>query len=191
MLDPTLDRNRDKNVHFRKSMRKFKGVQSNTFSIVEHSVPYVYTRLNNDIVTLLSALGVTDEVLKRKLEDYLSWLDRVPTDLPTALDFLSSTGRHDEVEKILLEGFDSPKMKPLLKGALKKELDAFKKMDTEKDKLRILIHDSRFVFGVCDPYQVLEEGEVFIQVTMPKDGPRAIHSCPVLVVRNPCLHPGK
>lgn len=191
MLDPELDKARDKHVHFRKSMRKFKGVASDIFSIVEHSTPYVHTRLNNDIVVLLSALGVSNEVLSRKLEDYLGWLKRVKTDLPTALDFLSSTSRHEDVEKVLLAGFDSPQTQSLLSAAVKKELASFKKMDTEKDKLRILVRDSRFIFGVCDPYQILEEGEVFVRVTMPRDGPRTIHSCPVLVVRNPCLHPGK
>jgi RNA dependent RNA polymerase len=190
MVHPELDESREGHVHFRKSMKKFKVVNNNTFSIVEHSVPYVYARLNNDIVTLLSALGISDEVLLQKLRSYLDRLTTVKNDLSAAVDFLSSVNSHEDVERVLLEGLDSPRIQSKLSGSLKKEIAAFKKADTDKDKLRLLVHDSRYVFGVCDPFQVLEEGEVFIRVTMPRTGPRTIHSCPVLVVRNPCLHPG-
>ena len=171
-------------------MKKFKVVSNNTFSIVDHSTPYVYARLNNDIVTLLSALGISDHTLLQKLEKYLSWLQTVKSDLSAAVDFLSSIGQHGDVERVLLEGLDSSSTQSKLNAALKKEIAAFKKADTEKDKLRVLVHNSRYVFGVCDPFQILEEGEVFIRVTMPRTGPTTIHSCPVLVVRNPCLHPG-
>ncbi|KIM19468.1 hypothetical protein M408DRAFT_13453, partial [Serendipita vermifera MAFF 305830] len=190
MVHPDLDATRDGHVHFRKSMKKFKVTENNTFSIVEHSVPYVYARLNNDIVTLLSVLGITDEMLLQKLRSYLTWLTKVKTDLDAAISFLSSVNQHEEVERVLLDGLDSPQVQRRLDGFLKKEIAAFKKADTEKDKLRLLVQKSRFVFGVCDPYQILEEGEVFIRVTMPRTGPATIHSCPVLVVRNPCLHPG-
>lgn len=190
MIHPELDQKKDGHVHFRKSMKKFTVVNNNTFSVVEHSVPYFYGRLNNDIVTLLSALGVKNEVLLKKLRGYLDWLTKVNTDLSTALDFLSSVSRHEEVDRVLLEGLDSKEVQKLLSGALKKEITSFKKGDTDKDKLRLLVQQSRYVFGVCDPFQVLEEGEVFIRFTMPREGPRTIHSCPVMVVRNPCLHPG-
>jgi hypothetical protein len=190
MVHPELDESREGHVHFRKSMKKFKVVNNNTFSIVEHSVPYVYARLNNDIVTLLSALGISDEVLLQKLRSYLDRLTTVKNDLSAAVDFLSSVNSHEDVERVLLEGLDSPRIQSKLSGSLKKEIAAFKKGDTDKDKLRLLVHDSRYVFGVCDPFQVLDEGEVFVRVTMPRTGPTTIHSCPVLVVRNPCLHPG-
>jgi hypothetical protein len=190
MIHPELDKKKDGYVHFRKSMKKFSVVNNDTFSVVEHSVPYSYSRLNNDIVTLLSALGIKNEVLLNKLRSYLDWLTKVNTDLSTALDFLSSVGRHEDVDRVLLEGLDSKKVQALLMGALKKEIAAFKKGDTDKDKLRLLVHQSRYIFGVCDPFQVLEEGEVFVRITMPREGPRTIHSCPVLVVRNPCMHPG-
>jgi hypothetical protein len=190
MVHPPLDSERQGHVHFRKSMKKFAATANNTFSIVGHSQPYVYARLNNDIVTLLSALGITNEMFMNKLHSYLEWLKKVPTDLNAALDFLSSVGQHGEAERVLLEGLDSPKIQGVLVDALKKEIASFKKGDTDKDRLRLLVQESRFLYGVCDPFQVLEEGEVFVRVTMPRGGPRTIHSCPVLVVRNPCLHPG-
>ncbi|CAG8588938.1 9252_t:CDS:10, partial [Acaulospora colombiana] len=190
MIHPPLDKEQQGHVHFRKSMKKFTATSNDTFSIVGHSQPYVYARINSDIATLLSALGVTNETFLRKLHSYLDWLKKVLTELNAALDFLSSVGQHPEAERVLLEGLDSPKVQTVLTDALTKEIKSFKKGDTNKDRIRFLVHKSRYIFGVCDPFQVLEEGEVFVKVTMPRGGPRAIHSCPVLVVRNPCLHPG-
>ena len=40
MVHPELDKTKDGYVHFRKSMRKFSVVNNDTFSVVEHSVPY-------------------------------------------------------------------------------------------------------------------------------------------------------
>lgn len=191
MLHPELDKQKDGHIHFRKSMKKFSATSSNIFSVVEHSYPYSYARLNNDIVTLLSSLGVSNEVLLRKLCSYLEWLESVKTKLSAALDFLSSVGQHNDVEKVLLEGLDNPVVQRRLDSALEKEIASFKKEENGKDKLRVLIPQSRFLFGVCDPFQILEEGEVFVRITMPREGARTIHSVPVLVVRNPCLHPGK
>ncbi|KAG8830443.1 hypothetical protein FRC18_008083 [Serendipita sp. 400] len=190
MLHPELDKKKDGHVHFRKSMKKFKGVSNNTFSVVEYSVPYVYSRLNNDIVTLLSALGISTETLLRKLRSYLTWLSSARNNLDNALDFLSSVGEHDLAERVLLEGLEDHKVQGEVTKALKKEFASFKKIENDKDKLRLLVQNSRFLFGVCDPFQILEEGEVFVRVTMPRSGPQTIHSCPVLVVRNPCMHPG-
>lgn len=191
MLHPDLDKERDKHVHFRKSMKKFSVPNNNTFSVVEFSMPYIFARLNNDIVTLLSSLGITDEVLLRKQQSYLDWLRRVPEEVDAAIDFLSSVGQHEDVERVLLEGLETSSIQKLLLTALKREISSFKKADTDKDKLRLLLSKSRYVFGVCDPYKLLKEGQVFVRVTMPRVGPQTIHSTYVLVVRNPCMHPGE
>lgn len=61
----------------------------------------------------------------------------------------------------------------------------------EEQKCRILIPKSRLLFGVCDAWGVLKEGECAVKVTMEGDGqPTALKGCNVLVTRNPCLHPG-
>lgn len=190
MLHPPLDSQNDGYVHFRKSMRKFTGVPNDTLSIIKYSVPYTYGRLNNEIVALLSSLGISDEVLLGKLRAYMSWLRTVCTNLSSALDFVSSIDKHSLVERILLEGIDSAGIQRELKKALKQEIEKFKKVDIEKKKLRVLVNNSRRLFGVCDPFQILREGEVFVRVTMPHAGPRTIHSCSVLIFRNPCMHPG-
>jgi hypothetical protein len=54
----------------------------------------------------------------------------------------------------------------------------------------MLIHQSRRLFGVCDPYGVLKEGQVHIRITSSRKGGTTPINADVLVVRNPCLHPG-
>ncbi|KAH2127605.1 hypothetical protein KXV68_001981, partial [Aspergillus fumigatus] len=80
-------------------------------------------------------------------------------------------------------------------GALRSLVaDEHKKMlnKREDQKCRILVPESRLVFGVCDPRGVLQEGECFLRVTDDMNGgrPRTIVGCEVVVTRNPCLHPG-
>lgn len=61
----------------------------------------------------------------------------------------------------------------------------------EQQKCRIFVRKSRLLFGVCDAWDVLKEGECAIKVTMEGDGqPYAIKNTEASVIRNPCLHPG-
>ena len=54
----------------------------------------------------------------------------------------------------------------------------------------MIIPKSRFLFGTCDPYGVLNEGEVHVRVSGPRKGVTTLKNIEVIVVRNPCLHPG-
>lgn len=61
----------------------------------------------------------------------------------------------------------------------------------DEQRCRILIPKSRLLFGICDPWGVLKEGECAVKVTMDGNGqPRALKGMEILVTRNPCLHPG-
>lgn len=182
-------------VQFRHSMRKFKvGVDGdNTFSVVDDggfSKPFVYGRLNNDVVTLLSSLGITNETFLRKQNEYLEKLGRAHTNHETAFEVLSAIGKYEEAERVLLDGLDHPQVQKNIKAAISKEIAAFKKEGNEKKKIRMVVEKSRYVFGVCDPLDILKAGEVFVNFTMTRGGARALHATSVLVYRNPCLHPG-
>ena len=182
-------------VHFRHSMRKFKvGADGdNTFSVVDDggfSKPFVYGRFNNDAVTLLSSLGITNETFFRKQSEYLEKLERAHTNYETAFEVLSAIGKHEEAERVLLDGLDHPKVQRSIKAAISKEIAAFKKEGNEKKKIRMVVEKSRYVFGVCDPLGILKAGQVFANFTMTRGGVRALHGIEVLVYRNPCMHPG-
>jgi len=183
-------------IQFRHSMRKFKvGADGdNTFSVVDDggfSKPFVCGRLNNDVVTLLSSLGITNETFLRKQNEYLEKLGRAHTNYETAFEVLSAIGKYEEAERVLLDGLDHPQVQRSIKAAISKEITAFKKEGNEKKKIRMVVEKSRYVFGVCDPMGVLKAGEVFANFTMTRGGARALHATYVLVYRNPCMHPGR
>ena len=75
-----------------------------------------------------------------------------------------------------------------VRNAQKSEVARFENQD-RKPKVRMMIHKSRLIFGVCNPYRVLKEGQVHIRITTENGASTPINS-DVLVVRNPCLHPG-
>ena len=188
MLHPELDQAKKHLVHFRKSMKKFNTTTKNVFSVVDYSTPYAFGRLNNDIIVLLSSLGVTDEKLLAKQEEYFKWIEEASTNHLRAVDFLSCIGKYEDAERVLLDGLDDPKMFDRVRDAQKSEVAKFRK-DDGKPRTRMMIHKSRLIFGVCDPYGVLKEGQVHIRITTENGASTPINS-DVLVVRNPCLHPG-
>ena len=188
MLHPELDQGRKHLVHFRKSMKKFTAATTSTFSVIDHSKPYTFGRLNNDIIVLLSSLGVTNEKFLAKQEAYFTWIEEATTNHLRVVDFLSCIGQYKEAERVLLSGLDDPKVLEKVRDAQKSEVVKFRK-DNGKWGTRMMIHESRLLFGVCDPYGVLEEGQVHVRITTENGSPTLVDA-DVLVARNPWLHPG-
>jgi hypothetical protein len=110
MLHPELGQEKKHLVHFRKSMKKFNTSTTNTFSVVDYSMPYAFGRLNNDIIVLLSSLGVTNEKLLAKQEEYFRWIEEAATNHSRAVDFLSCIGKYEDAERVLLDGLDDPRV---------------------------------------------------------------------------------
>ncbi|KAI0077242.1 RNA-directed RNA polymerase [Panus rudis PR-1116 ss-1] len=186
MLHPELH---SEHVHFRKSQKKFTATQNNTFSVVGHSVPYAFARLNNDVVVLLASLGITTETLVEKQRNYLQWIRDSSTDWQQAFNLLSALGKYQLAERLLLDGLDSAPIQKSLRALQQAEVAAFKKNET-RQRVRMLLPKSRLLYGICDPYGVLRAGEVHVRVSMPRQGATTLTNIDVLVVRNPCLHPG-
>jgi hypothetical protein len=187
MQEPRLRKTPQVLAQFRDSMRKFTATSDHIFSVVDYSKPYAFGRLNNDIIVLISALGISNDALLQKQREYFAWIRDAPTDAMRAVDFLSCLDRHDKAERVLLDGLDAPRVQATLRDAQMSEVKSFGK--NEKIRVRMMIHKSRLLFGTCDPYGVLEEGQVHVRITNGK-GATSLHETDVLVVRNPCLHPG-
>lgn len=170
-------------------MKKFNATLDNTFSVVDYSKPYAFGRLNNDIIVLLSSLGITNEKLLAKQQAYFSWIEQAATDVNTAVDLLSCMGQFALAEKVLLDGLDDPGVQGRIRGLQSGEVAGFRKND--KIRCRTMVHKSRLLFGICDPHGVLNEGEVHVCFTSSRQGATSLHAIDVLVVRNPCLHPGR
>ncbi|KAG8358760.1 hypothetical protein FVEN_g3747 [Fusarium venenatum] len=175
-------------LKFRKSMKKFSGGDDHSFAVVEYSKPFSYGFLNDETIILLHALGISQETLLSKQRQHFDLLRNAKTDFRDAFRFLSYVNRPDLAERVLLEGSES--IKPQINSLVNAEL---KKMLNKKDgqRCRIFVQKSRLLFGVCDAWDVLREGEVAVKVTMEENGmPRALKNTEVTVIRNPCLHPG-
>ncbi|GLB39377.1 putative RNA dependent RNA polymerase [Lyophyllum shimeji] len=188
MLHPDLDVEKRHLVQFRKSMKKFSTTADRTFSLVNYSRPYTFGRLNNDVIVLLSSLGITNDKFLAKQQEYFDWITNASEDAVKAVDFLFAHGENELAERVLLDGLDHPIVSREIRARQLAETAKFRN-EKGKSKARIFIRNSRRLFGVCDPYQVLKEGEVHIRIATPK-GPSTLIHGDVIVVRNPCLHPG-
>ena len=175
-------------AQFRDSMKKFKGSDDLSFSVVEYSKPYSFGVLNDEIILLLSALGVSEDVFLRKQNDYLHFLSRASSDPRCAFRFLCYMNRLDLAERVLIDGVELVRssIQKFVNGEIAKTLNK-----RDEQRCRIFIPQSRLLFGVCDSRGILKEGECAIRITMDGDGvARTIVGTEVLVTRNPCLHPG-
>ncbi|OBS20006.1 hypothetical protein FPOA_11728 [Fusarium poae] len=187
----TFDKRMEKQkalLKFRKSMKKFSGGDDLSFAVVEYSKPFSYGFLNDETIILLHSLGISQETLLSKQRQHFDLLRKAKTDCLDAFRFLSYVNRPDLAERVFLEGSES--IKPQINSLVNAEL---KKMLNKKDgqKCRIFVQKSRLLFGVCDAWDVLREGEVAVKVTMEDNGlAHALKNTEVTVIRNPCLHPG-
>ncbi|KAH7016267.1 RNA dependent RNA polymerase-domain-containing protein [Microdochium trichocladiopsis] len=185
--DPRM-KNESTWLRLRQSMKKFNAAENLSFSVVDYSKPYAFGHLNDEVVMLLHALGVRRETLLRKQREYLDFLVEAASNARQAFRFLCYVSRHDLAEKVLLVSLES--VKPQIQALIQAE---YGKMLNKRDeqRCRILVSQSRLLFGVCDAWGILKEDECAVKVTMDGDGlPYALKNTEVLVARNPCLHPG-
>ncbi|KAF5628976.1 nonsense-mediated mRNA decay protein [Fusarium sp. NRRL 25303] len=186
-IDPRM-KNQKALLKFRKSMKKFSGGDDYSFAVVEHSKPFSYGFLNDESIILLHALGISKDTLLSKQRHHFNLLNNARSDFRDAFRFLSYVNRPDLAERVLLEGHES--VKSQINGQINDEL---KKMLNKQggQKCRVFVQKSRLLFGVCDAWDVLKEGECAVKVTLEENGlPHALKSTEIIVIRNPCLHPG-
>ena len=175
-------------VKFRESMKKINVGSDISFAVVEYSKPYAFGFLNDEVIMLLHALGVSECTFLRKQHEHLEFLGTALHDPRMAFRFLSFINEPDLAERVLLEGLEP--IKASVRSLVNKELGKMLNK-REEQRCRILVPHSRLIFGVCDPCNVLREGECAIRTTMAADGvAKTIVNTEVLVTRNPCLHPG-
>ncbi|KAF2101257.1 RdRP-domain-containing protein [Rhizodiscina lignyota] len=182
-------------VQFRASMKKFSDAKDLSLSVVEYSKPYAFGYLNDEVVLLLNSLGVAVETILQKQDTYLQFLHKaVQGDNRAAFQFLSYLNRLDLAERLLIDGV--PSVHRDLRGLIKQEHARMLNKYNEQ-RCRILIPQSRLLFGICDPSGepgtngILKPGTCFVRTTLDGDGrAMTIMNTEVMVTRNPCLHPG-
>ncbi|GAV80756.1 RdRP domain-containing protein [Cephalotus follicularis] len=189
-------------LSLRPSMNKFKSKHT-TLEICS------WTRfqpgfLNRQIVTLLSTLGVPDEIFWTMQDSMVSKLDQILVDTDAAFDVLtSSCADQGSTAAIMLSAGFKPRKEPHLRGML--TCIRAGQLWGLREKARIFVSSGRWLMGCMDELGVLEKGQCFIQVSTP-----ALENCfvkhgskfsepkrnlqvvkgRVVVAKNPCLHPG-
>lgn len=152
----------------------------------------MYGYLNDEIVLLLHFLGITLGVFSKKQAEYFEFLEACRTDPRSAFRLLSSLGMIAEAEKLLVEGPEV--VNKIVRKVISQEYGNMAKEEwggKKVQKTRILIPKSRLLFGICDPFGILNPDECFLRVTLDEFGaPKTITGADVLISRNPTLHPG-
>ncbi|KAL0315122.1 UNVERIFIED_CONTAM: RNA-dependent RNA polymerase 6 [Sesamum calycinum] len=189
-------------LYLRRSMKKFES-NHKTLEICS------WTRfqpgfLNRQIITLLSALEVRDDVFWRMQETMVSRLDWMLEDSDTAFDVLtaSCTDQGNTAAIMLSAGF-RPQTEPHLRGMLTSIRAA--QLGDLRERARIFVPLGRWLMGCLDELDKLEHGQCFIQVSNPsiedcfvKHGSQfsetkkklKVVTGLVAIAKNPCLHPG-
>lgn len=160
--------------------------------------------LNRQIVTLLSALNVPDEVFWDMMESMIFKLHKMVEDPDVAFEvLLASCSEQGNSAAIMLSAGFNPLTEPHLRGMLASIRAA--QLWGLREKARIFVPSGRWLMGCLDELAVLEQGQCFIQVSSPslqncfsKHGSRfseiqrnlEVVKGFVVIAKNPCLHPG-
>ncbi|KAL8208865.1 hypothetical protein R6Q57_008277 [Mikania cordata] len=160
--------------------------------------------LNRQIITLLSALDVKDEIFWDMQMKMVKKLNLMLENTDVAFDVITaSCAESGNTASIMLgSGFD-PKTEPHLRGMLSSI--RVTQLEDLREKSRIFVNNGRWLMGCFDELGVLEQGQCFIQVSNPsvencfaKHGSRfsdtnknlTVIEGDVVIAKNPCLHPG-
>ncbi|KAJ8753540.1 hypothetical protein K2173_022781 [Erythroxylum novogranatense] len=160
--------------------------------------------LNREIISLLSTLGVKDEIFEGLQDDQLRLLAKMLTDREVALDVLESLSYADSKNILVMmlhQGYE-PNVEPYLSMMLQAYRENFL-MDL-RSRCRIFVPKGRLLIGCLDETGILDYGQVYICVTLTKaelqsrdqsffqkvDETTSVVVGKVVVTKNPCLHPG-
>lgn len=196
-VDPSSFRN----LSLRPSMRKFESDcrMLNITSWSKSQPCYV----NREIISLLSTLGIRDEVFELMQQDDMRELDEMLTNKEVALSVLGKIGSAETktAADMLLQGYE-PISEPYLLMILKAHQD--NRLTDIRSKFKIHVPKGRVLLGCLDETGKLKYGQVYIRITKNNkeqkeneqpyfsedDGKTVTLVGKVAVSKNPCLHPG-
>ncbi|CAI8605424.1 unnamed protein product [Vicia faba] len=193
-----IDPNSSTKLSLRKSMCKFKSENTklDVLSWSKHKPCF----LNRQVIVLLSTLGVKDRVFKRMQREVVNKLRMISRKPFNALDMMSQGEVTTMLREMLICGFH-PKNEPFLSMILRTIYAS--KLQELQLKTRIFVRKGRSLLGCLDETRRLKYGEVFVQISLPRNKQSNVSSKSigakngkyivkgkVVVAKNPCLHPG-
>ncbi|CAL5011014.1 unnamed protein product [Urochloa decumbens] len=189
-------------ISLRPSMRKFESTHS-VLEVVSWT-KFQPAYLNRQIITLLTSLGVPDDIFWQMQEAMLHNLDTILSDKDVAYQVVTTCcSEHATIPGLMLSAGFTPATEPHLKAMLLAIRSS--QLQDLSEKTKIFVPKGRWLMGCLDELGILEQGQCFIQASVPslgkyfvKHGSRsslANKSAEVIVgtivmAKNPCLHPG-
>ena len=182
-------------IILRDSQVKFEGSKHhNTLEILNFSKANP-CHLNQQIILLLSARGVKDEVFLRLMSSSLDSAADIVTDPDKASSHLRRMGfshlfsEKSQVNICRMNFLNEPFFRSLLRHKYRIEIARLIR------RTAIYVDEGACLLGVADDFGVLNEGEVFVQIRyLKKRDTNTERECridgPCVVTKNPCLHPG-
>ncbi|XP_062596258.1 uncharacterized protein LOC134257682 [Saccostrea cucullata] len=187
-LDPSLG---EENVLvIRESMRKFQS-GSTSLEVLQVTRP-VPLHLNRQVITLLSGLGIQDEIFLDLQESMLMDLSDMLLYNDKALKSLQQLTMDINFQELFDKGISfvrEPFFRSLLLRIFQQKLHDLKR----RSRIQIPLHKGRYMMGTSDETQSLKYGQVFIQYSKDLNHPQMdvqLVVGRVVVTKNPCFHPG-
>ncbi|XP_072033129.1 uncharacterized protein [Amphiura filiformis] len=189
-IDPRLDGDK---LIYRTSMEKFQS-DHKTIEIMNNSRP-CRLYLNRQAITLLSGLGVGDDIFKELQEGLLYELGGMFFDDDVAAKSLSRRAAQQtsiNYRKVVEAGIrltSEPFFRGLLLAVYRNSIGQLQR----KARIEIPSHLGRYMVGVMDETGELDSGQVFVQYSKHMDKPQVtkkVHTGTVVITKSPALAPG-
>ena len=183
-------------------MEMFKSSSSeglpDTLSVVDCSRPYSMGYLDTLSVMMLAEMGVTRNHLVKLQKNYFKFLEGVPEDKDEMIWFMEQIGRIDLATDLQRPAPSQEELERTRNEVFKIQQDEVRKV-TEKtvgndgkepQKWRVLVFESREVFGVRDPHSELKSNECYFNPTLPDAARNKFDLAPkLLIIHRPCYNP--
>ncbi|KAK3698052.1 hypothetical protein QZH41_010823, partial [Actinostola sp. cb2023] len=187
-----------KKAYFRQSMRKFESSHRRLEVLATSRPQAVY--LNHQVIMLLSNLGIPDVVFVKLMREALDNLTGMLLDERRAVLQLYSSVKTGIEFKNLSEAGVSLTVEPFFRSVIAAVYYDHLHSLLTKARIKLDPRKARLMMGVMDETGVLQYGQVFVQYSECSNDPkthedfnlkkRSVLQGPVMVTRNPCLHPG-
>jgi len=181
---------RDNQIQVRPSQRKFK---SNHYILeVIRGSSFIPAYLNRQAITLLSVLGVPDQVFIDMKDAQVNELEKMLKNESTAVKVLQQNidehGMTKSLADLVKAGFLQSRDRYVVNLT---SLFSIMMLRDLKKKAKIRVDKGAFLLGVLDETETLKEGQVYCCVSDP-DNPssRKLITGTCITYRNPCFHPG-
>ena len=171
------------NIYIRPSQEKFeveiKDID-NYFELCDYS-RYIQAYLNRQVILLMKANGIKDEIFFKKLEEYKKRLDNERFVL-SLVHYTEWSGLFLYMNRCGINKTNDRLMRSLLESNLQILYNDV------KNRARIYIKDSAYVIGIMDEYGILEYGQAFLRIKRKNLDLTLNKKC--TIAKCPCLHPG-